>query len=82
MGEEAENIVERVLQRLNHNNPAVVLSAVKVILKALDKFTDEEVRKATVKKMSGPLVTLLSCEAELQYIALERHLYIKFMSSH
>lgn len=42
----------------------------KVILKALDKFTDEEVKKATVKKMSGPLVTLLSCEAELQYIAL------------
>jgi AP-1 complex subunit beta-1 len=53
------------LPRLNHNNPAVVLSAVKVILKALDKFSDEEVRKATVKKMSGPLVTLLSCEAEL-----------------
>lgn len=68
--EEAENIVERVLPRLNHNNPAVVLSAVKVILKSLDKFTDEEVKKATVKKMSGPLVTLLSCEAELQYIAL------------
>ena len=69
--EEGEQIVERVLPQLNHNNPAVVLSSVKVILKALDKFTDEEVKKdVTVKKMSGPLVTLLSCEAELQYIAL------------
>jgi vesicle coat complex subunit len=54
-----------VLPQLNHNNPAVVLSAVKVILKALDKFTDPELRKGTVKKMSAPLVTLLSCEAEL-----------------
>lgn len=63
--EEAENIIERVLPRLAHNNPAVVLSSVKVILKALDKLSDEELKKATVKKMSGPLVTLLSSEAEL-----------------
>lgn len=67
---EGENICERVLPQLNHNNPAVVLSSVKVILKALDKFTDEELRKSTIKKMGAPLVTLLSCEAELQYIAL------------
>jgi AP-1 complex subunit beta-1 len=68
--EEAENIVERILPQLNHNNPAVVLSSVKVILKAIDKFADEEVKKATVKKMSAPLVTLLSCQPELQYVAL------------
>ena len=29
---EAENIIERVSPRLNHQNPAVVLSAVKIIL--------------------------------------------------
>jgi hypothetical protein len=28
------------------------------------------VKAATAKKLSGPLVTLLSSEAELQYIAL------------
>lgn len=53
------------MPRLAHNNPAVVLSSVKVILKAVDKLTDEEIKKATIKKLSGPLVTLLSSEAEL-----------------
>jgi AP-1 complex subunit beta-1 len=33
---EAENIVERILPRLAHNNPAVILAAVKVILKCTD----------------------------------------------
>lgn len=33
---ESENIIERVLPRLSHNNPAVILSAVKVILKFMD----------------------------------------------
>lgn len=68
--DEADNIVERVLPRLAHNNPAVVLSSVKVILKAMEKLSDQEVKAATAKKLSGPLVTLLSSEAELQYIAL------------
>ncbi len=29
---EAESIIERVLPRLNHQNPAVVLSAVKIVM--------------------------------------------------
>ena len=33
---QAENVIERVLPRLAHNNPAVILSAVKVVLKAVD----------------------------------------------
>ena len=32
-GREAETIIERVLPRLNHQNPAVVLSAVKIVVK-------------------------------------------------
>ncbi len=39
-GAEAENIVERILPRLSHNNPAVILAAVKIILKALDLMSD------------------------------------------
>jgi hypothetical protein len=30
---EAETIIERVIPRLNHQNPAVVLSAVKIVVK-------------------------------------------------
>ena len=62
---QAENIIERVLPRLAHNNPAVILSAVKVILKAVDVLGDSAEKVATIKKLAAPLVTLLSCEAEL-----------------
>ena len=62
---QAENIIERVLPRLAHNNPAVILSAVKVVLKSMDVLPKGELRSATVKKLTAPLITLLSCEPEL-----------------
>ncbi len=62
---EAENIIERILPRLAHNNPAVILASVKVILKCLDLLTDKELKKQVVKKLSAPLVTLLSGEPEI-----------------
>ena len=68
--EQADNIIERVLPRLAHNNPAVILSAVKVVLKAVDVLPSGTAKKEVVKKLAAPLVTLLSCEAELQYVAL------------
>jgi AP-1 complex subunit beta-1 len=67
---EAENIVERILPRLAHNNPAVILAAVKVILKCTSVIEDKEIKKGVIKKLAAPLVTLLSCEPEIQYIAL------------
>jgi AP-1 complex subunit beta-1 len=66
---EAENIVERVIPRLSHNNPAVILAAVKLILKNLDEINKDQ-KKAVSKKLAAPLITLLSCEPEIQYIAL------------
>lgn len=33
---ESENIIERVLPMLTHNNPAVILSAVKTVLKFMN----------------------------------------------
>lgn len=67
---EAENIIERVLPRLAHNNPAVILSAVKVVLKSIDVLNAGDLKKGVIKKLAAPLITLMSCEAELQYIAL------------
>lgn len=58
------------MPRLSHNNPAVILAAVKVILKCTDLLEDKELKKTVVKKLAAPLVTLLSCEPEIQYIAL------------
>jgi vesicle coat complex subunit len=68
---ESENVIERVLPMLTHNNPAVILSAVKAILKFLDNLPPAgELAKGVVKKLAAPLVTLLASEAEIQYVAL------------
>ncbi|CRH00385.1 AP-1 complex subunit beta, putative [Plasmodium relictum] len=67
---DAERVLERILPRLSHANSAVVLSSIKVILSLLDKITDKEFIKNVHKKLSPSLVTLLSAEPEIQYIAL------------
>lgn len=67
---EAEGIIEQVTPRLQHANSAVVLSAIKIILKFLEKVTDKDTAKALARKMAPPLVTLLSTEPEIQYVAL------------
>ncbi len=67
---EAEGIIERVSPRLQHANSAVVMSAVKVILRYMDDITNQEVIRTLSKKLAPPLVTLLNAEAEIQYVAL------------
>ncbi|XP_051129368.1 beta-adaptin-like protein C [Andrographis paniculata] len=67
---DAENIVERVTPRLQHANCAVVLSAVKMILLQMEMITSTDVVRNLCKKMAPPLVTLLSAEPEIQYVAL------------
>ncbi|KAG7880324.1 hypothetical protein KL935_002784 [Ogataea polymorpha] len=66
---EVQHIIDRVSPQLQHENPAVVLSAVKVIIKQLDKV-DEEQKNSLLKRLSSPLVSLLSTPPELQYVAL------------
>jgi AP-1 complex subunit beta-1 len=67
---EAEGIIERVTPRLQHANSAVVMSAVKVVLRYLNEITNQDVIRAISKKLSPPLVTLLNSEPEIQYVAL------------
>ena len=50
---------------LTHNNPAVILSAVKTVLRFMDNLVKEELLKGVTKKLSAPLVTLLASEAEI-----------------
>ena len=47
-----------------------MLSAVKVILKNITLIHDMKVAVPVVKKLAPPLVTLLSAEPEIQYVAL------------
>jgi hypothetical protein len=67
---ELQSICERVSPRLQHVNAAVVLSAVKVIMKLLAAMADEDYKQALLTKLAPPLVTLLSSEPEIQYVAL------------
>eukprot|EP00878_Enallax_costatus_P013222 GHUV01013823.1.p1 GENE.GHUV01013823.1~~GHUV01013823.1.p1 ORF type:complete len:892 (+),score=342.30 GHUV01013823.1:341-3016(+) len=67
---DAEKIVERVLPRLQHVNSAVVLSAAKVVLRMMEEVRNDELIKVWTRKMAPPLVTLLSAEPEVQYVAL------------
>jgi len=68
---EAQSICERVTPRLAHANSAVVLSAVKVIMKLMEMLEpSNDYIQVLIKKLSPPLVTLLSAEPEIQYVAL------------
>ncbi|GAX83225.1 hypothetical protein CEUSTIGMA_g10651.t1 [Chlamydomonas eustigma] len=67
---DAEKIAERVLPRMQHVNSAVVLSAIKVILRMMDICQSADLVAAWSKKMAPPLVTLLGAEPEVQYVAL------------
>jgi len=68
---EAQSICERITPRLAHANAAVVLSAVKVLMKYMEMMgQDTDFVTNLSKKLSPPLVTLLSSEPEVQYVAL------------
>ncbi|XP_011494231.1 PREDICTED: AP-1 complex subunit beta-1 isoform X2 [Ceratosolen solmsi marchali] len=68
---EAQSICERITPRLAHANAAVVLSAVKVLMKLMEMLQFESDFVGTLtKKLAPPLVTLLSSEPEVQYVAL------------
>uniref|UniRef100_A0A674B316 AP complex subunit beta n=1 Tax=Salmo trutta TaxID=8032 RepID=A0A674B316_SALTR len=66
---ESQSICERVTPRLSHANSAVVLSAVKVLMKFMEMLPkDLDYYGTLLKKLAPPLVTLLSAEPELQYV--------------
>lgn len=67
---EAEHICERVMPQFQHANGSVVLGAVKVVLVHMDAIGKPEFAKQLVRKMAPPLVTLVSSEPEVQWVAL------------
>jgi len=62
--------VERVVPRLAHANPAVVLSTVKVILKYMDFINNAEIIRGLHKKLAPSMITLVTSEHEIAYVAL------------
>ena len=66
---DAEALAERVAPRLQHANCAVVLAAAKVLLRCAEALP-APAAAALRRKLAPPLVTLLSAEPEVQYVAL------------
>ncbi|CBY14975.1 unnamed protein product [Oikopleura dioica] len=56
--------------RLSHANAAVVLSTIKVLMRFMELIPDVDYKTGLLRKLSPPLVTLLSSEPEVQYVAL------------
>uniref|UniRef100_A0A183DG22 Adaptin_N domain-containing protein n=1 Tax=Gongylonema pulchrum TaxID=637853 RepID=A0A183DG22_9BILA len=56
---------------LAHANAAVVLSTVKVLMKLVEMLPENsDFIGQLTKKLAPPMVTLLSAEPEIQYVAL------------
>lgn len=68
--DEADMMVERVVPRLQHSNSSVVLSAVRFIFGLLPFLDSDAKRNFLAKKISPPLLSLMTAPPELQFVAL------------
>lgn len=66
-GAEALEVAERVMPRLNHTNPAVVMAAVKVIANIANRCRPEAIDRFT-NRINPALLTLAKADPETQYI--------------
>ncbi|KAL0226621.1 hypothetical protein P9112_013945 [Eukaryota sp. TZLM1-RC] len=69
-GNEASMLIERLLPRLQHRNSALVLGAVKLILRWSNYLEASEL-SIIEKKLTPPLVSLMSGTAEIQLVVLK-----------
>jgi len=63
----AETIVDRVLSRLSHINPAIIMSAAKVILKYSLVLKNDKIIDAVCRKISSPLTSILNSSNEVAW---------------
>lgn len=73
---EALLLAERIAPRLSHSNSSVVLTCIRVILYLMNYIADQRQVTALSRKLSPPLVTLLSKGPEVQYLALRNAILI------
>jgi AP-1 complex subunit beta-1 len=69
--DEIFEIIERVQPFVSHSNSGVVLTSIKVLIKLLDLVESPDTIRSVCKKITPSLVTLLSAEPEIQYVALK-----------
>lgn len=70
--DETLHIIERCIPQLQHVNPSVVLLSIKVIIHHLDGLANQAQRTSFLRKLSAPLVSLVSSSIpEAQYVGLK-----------
>lgn len=70
--EETLHIIERCIPQLQHVNPSVVLSSIKVVIHHLDNLPNQATKTSFLRKLSAPLVSLVSLSIpEAQYVGLK-----------
>ena len=70
-------VIDRILPRLSHINPAVVFGSVRLIVRYLEFLSNEDLIKNLVKKLGPSLVSVISIPAvEIQYVVLKNIQYI------
>lgn len=62
---EAETLIERIVPRLSHANPAVVLSTVRICMRLLDFIESAETVRIICRKLAPPMITMLSSDPEM-----------------
>ena len=68
---EIDSAVQRIVPHLSHSNAAVVLSASKVLIRYMDFIEDNDKTRSICRKLAPPLVSLMSSNPEIQYIAIK-----------
>ena len=66
----AEMIIDATVPLFSHINPAVIMSACKVVLKYLDHVDDEKKVQSYSKKISLCLISLMDSVPEIQFLLL------------
>lgn len=74
--QDAALIAERVCPRLAHSNSAVVLSCIRLLFYLFNYIEDQKLVDSLCHRLSPPLVTLISGEPEIQYLALRNALLL------
>jgi len=73
---EALLLAERITPRLSHSNSAVVLTCIRVIMYLMNYVSDQKAIEQLCRKLSPPLITLLSKPSEIQYLTLRNAILI------
>lgn len=67
---QVHEILESISPQLQHENPAVVLTSIKVLIKQISKLPENEANNV-LSRLSSPLCSLLTSAPEIQYVALK-----------